>query len=71
MKFTKIKSEPQNRRISNIEFRRVVALRAIVFLRIDKIHSFDIHYSIFAFSKFLLRSSWPLFRPEAALKPDT
>ncbi|CAB1061563.1 hypothetical protein D1BOALGB6SA_6338 [Olavius sp. associated proteobacterium Delta 1] len=28
----KLKSEPQNRRISNIEFRRVVSLRSILFL---------------------------------------
>jgi hypothetical protein len=31
------KSEPQNRRISNIEFRRVESLRS-VFFKIDRIH---------------------------------
>ena len=27
--------------------------------------TFDIHYSIFAFSEFLFRLDWPLFRPAA------
>jgi hypothetical protein len=39
-------------------------------LKIDRIHYFDIHYSIFAFSEFLLRLDWPLFRLAAALTPD-
>jgi hypothetical protein len=45
-----------------------------VFFKIDRIHYFNIRYSlfiirysIFAFSKFLFRSDWPLFRPAAAL----
>ena len=33
---------------------------ALSFLKIDRIHHFDIHYSIFAFSKFLFRSDWTL-----------
>ena len=32
---------------------------------------FDIYYSIFAFSEFLFRLDWPLFRPAAGLTPDT
>jgi hypothetical protein len=47
----------------------------------DRIPYFDIRYSLFdaysppeedslfAFSEFLFRFDWPLFRPEAALKP--
>ena len=35
------KREPQNRRISNIECRRVVSLRS-VFFKMDRIHLFDV-----------------------------
>jgi hypothetical protein len=54
MKLHQVKSEPQNRRISNNECRRVGSLRSVIFHKIDRIpyfdirHStFDIHYSIF------------------------
>ena len=33
--------------------------------------TFDIQYSIFAFSQILFRLNWPLFRPAAGLTPDT
>jgi len=48
-----------------------------VFFKIDRIYSFDIHASIFAFSKFLfsikqaaLLVASKFFRPAAALKPE-
>ena len=39
-----VKSEPQNIEYRTAEFRRVVSLRSI-FLKIDRIHHFDIRYS--------------------------
>ena len=60
-----------NRRISNIEPQNVEGRFRFAqsFFKIDRstqklttgrIHYFDIHYSIFAFSEFLLRSDWTL-----------
>jgi hypothetical protein len=37
------------------------------FFKIDRIHHFDIHYSIFAFSGFLSRLDWPFFWPAPPL----
>jgi len=44
-----LKSEPQN-----IEYRRVVPLRSVIFIKQTEFNSsiFDIHYSIFAFLSF-------------------
>ncbi len=47
MKLHQVKSEPQNRRISNIECRRVGSLRSVIFYKIDRIPYFDIRYSLF------------------------
>jgi hypothetical protein len=56
VKLEYFKSEPQNRRISNNEFRREVSLRSIIFfknrpfserLTTGRIHSFDIRHSVF------------------------
>ena len=49
MKLEKFKSEPQNRRISNNEFRREVSLRSIFFIKSTEYipSTFHIHYSIF------------------------
>ena len=46
MKLPKLNSEPQNRRISNIECRRVESLCS-VFFKIGRIHYFDIRHSLF------------------------
>ena len=53
---------------------------ALSFYKMDRIHSFDIRYSLFdiRYSLFyklrktgsLFRLDWPLFRPAAALKPE-
>jgi hypothetical protein len=48
MKLYEVKSEPQNRRISNIECRRVGSLRS-VFYKIDRIH-----YSMFDVGRSML-----------------
>jgi hypothetical protein len=47
MKLHQVKSEPQNRRISNIECRRVGSLRSVIFYKTDRIPYFDIRYSLF------------------------
>jgi hypothetical protein len=59
-------SEPQNIEYRTAQFRSEDSLRS-VFFKIDRIHHFDIRYSvfdirysIFAFSQFLLRSDWTL-----------
>ena len=39
-----VKSEPQNRRISNVECRSVESLRS-VFIKMDRIHLFDVRCS--------------------------
>ncbi len=58
-----------NCRISNIEPQNVEGWFRFAqsFFKIDRMHPFDIHYSIFAFSEFLLRLDWPLFKPAAGL----
>ncbi len=43
MKLHEVKSEPQNRRMSNVECRRAESLRS-VFSKIDRIHYFDIRF---------------------------
>jgi hypothetical protein len=53
----------------NVEL-NIESLRS-VFFKIDRIPYFDIQYSIFAFSEFLFRLNWPLFRSAAALTPET
>ena len=59
-----LNSEPQNNeyRITNFE---VWNRFAQSFYKIDRIHSFDIRYSLFI--KFLSRLDWPLFWPAATL----
>ena len=66
-----IKSEPQNRRISNIECRRVVSLRS-VFLKMDRIHLFDVRCWTFDVRCSLVSSSiWPaVFWPAAGLNAE-
>jgi hypothetical protein len=65
-----VKSEPQNRRISNVEgwnrFAQSFLNRQNTFLRNS---TFIIRYSIFAFSEFLFRLIWPLFRPAGRRHP--
>jgi hypothetical protein len=65
-------SEPQNNEYRTAEFRRVISLRSVFFIKkIEYLPStFDIHYSIFIirfFLKFLIPSDRPLFWPAAAL----
>jgi hypothetical protein len=45
----------------------VVSLCSVFFIKIDRMPYFDIRNSVFdiRFLKFLIRSDWPLFRPEA------
>jgi len=54
-------SEPQNIEYRTAEFRRVVSLRSVFFIKtIEYLPSiFDIHYSIFVFWNFFYRSNWP------------
>jgi hypothetical protein len=72
-----LNSEPQNieQEISNDEVWNRFA-QSFLKNNNDRIPYFDIHYSLFdiryslfAFSKFLSRLNWPLFRPAAALIP--
>jgi len=58
VKLHQVKSEPQNRRISNIECRRVGSLRSVIFYKIDRIPYFDIRYSLFDILFF--RVSFPI-----------
>jgi hypothetical protein len=47
-------------------------LLSLFFKKIEYIPStFDIHYSIFAFLEFPLRSGWRFPQPAAVLKPET
>jgi len=77
-------SEPQNIEYRTAEFRSVESLRSVLFKNgpfdteahdrqntLLRHSTFRIRYSIFAFSQFLFRLDWPLFRPAAALTPDT
>jgi hypothetical protein len=49
----------------------IAALCLLKFKMIEYLTStFIIRYSIFAFSEFLFRLDWPLFRPAAALNTD-
>ena len=63
----------ENRRISNIEPQNVEGWFRFAqsFFKIDKIHPFDIHYSIFAFSEFLFRFDRPIFWPATGLNPES
>ena len=50
---------------STVRVRRIEGTYSVYFIKIDRIPSFDIHYSIFSFLEFPLRLNWPLFRPAA------
>ena len=73
MKPHQVKSEPQNRRISNIECRRVGSLRSVIFYKIDRIPYFDIRYSLFDIRYSLFQSFFfdqtGHFWPAAGLNP--
>jgi hypothetical protein len=58
-------SEPQNNEYRTAEFRRMVSLRSVFFIKIDRIPSFDIHYSIFVI-RFFLKVSYSI-RPAVVL----
>ena len=68
---TKLKNEPQNRRISNVECRRMESLRS-VYLKIGRIHysMLDVQCSMFDVHLFLNWSDWTLAaRGGAYMKP--
>ncbi len=57
-----ISSEPQNNEYRTAEFRRVVSLCSFFFYKIDRIHSFDIRYSLFVIRYFIFQVSFLIRR---------